>query len=114
MSNDRLISMAKRAAKNPTLIAYLIDKLVTSESSSWKAVSRSQEISIEKLAKLALCKRPRKNYWIADMTEIAEYLALDVNVIATFITEIENLDDLQSSTDDQLLMAARDRDDEEE
>lgn len=70
------------------------------------------------LSELALCRRPRRDVWIADVRDIAADLGIDVDRLTTLLRAAETIERLGSSppADDQQadrLLAARDREEDD-
>jgi len=114
MTTDRLFQMARMASKNTNLIASLIYIYSVSENVDWSQVASMNNMTTDQLARLALCRRPRDENRLEDIRETANYVGVEVNLLGRFIIRMENMVELQSISDDHLLMAARDRDKDED
>jgi hypothetical protein len=113
MTNNPLLDMARHTAKNQKFIAYLIQNYTEVEAVTWDQIAKQLNISLNQLAQLALCKRPRNELHRQDLEQIAKYAGIELNELAEFIVYAENLIALQATNHDQFLLAARDKDDEE-
>jgi len=114
MEYNALLKMAKYSSKSDKLIAYLIEFHTTRNSISWDDVAGELQITLDQLARLALCNRPRSEQRVGDLKKISKYVDIDINKLGTFITNIESSISFQSSDQNQFLMAARDQDNSSE
>ncbi len=112
---DALRAAARSVAKVPFLVASLIER--------WRSAFTSSPIDAlnctdVQLAYLALCRRPRHDFWMQDVTELAEGASLSPESLAQFVRAAEAAErfsdahPVDSETDGRL-MAARDRDEED-
>ena len=82
--SDYLITMAKQAGKDDSLMASLIEEYSHYKNISWEQVAGQLWIDKHRMAKLALCRRPRESQFKADQAKIAEYVDMDDNNLAQF------------------------------
>jgi hypothetical protein len=70
------------------------------------------------LDELALCRRPRPEYWIDDVTEVARDLAIELDRLIGFLRAAEAVERFKmahpsNSTQSGRLLAARDHDEDQ-
>ena len=112
-----LARAVRRAAVGPApLIAGLIE--VWRKAFPEQPLDQALIASNEKIAELALCRRPRDEHWIEDVVEIAKTLILDTDHLISFLRAAEAVERFSiahpSETSEQgRLLAARDRDEVE-
>lgn len=113
-----LLSRAvRRAAVGPApLVASLI--AVWRKAFPEQTLEQALAGSNETIEELALCRRPRDEHWIEDVTEIAKALTLNADHLASFLRAAEAVERFSiahpAETSQQgRLLAARDRDEDE-
>ncbi|WP_420645477.1 FecR family protein [Candidatus Leptofilum sp.] len=89
MENQPLIQLAKRSATNPTFMASLIKQQANREQVRWEQMAELLDISDEQLAKLALCKLPRDDYFRQDLRHISGYSGVNRVVLMHFMDCIQ-------------------------
>lgn len=116
-SDDFLARAARRAARGPApLIAVLCE--------AWCKAFPSEDAAAvlactgRKLAELALCRRPRNEHWMGDVTEIAGALGIDADRLISFLRAAEAVERFGSAhpagaSQAGRLLAARDHDADE-
>lgn len=115
-SDDILAHAARRAAGGPApLIASLIK--------AWRRVSNKDAaaelaVSERALNELALCRRPRPEQWVEDVTEVARDLGIDADRLITFLRAAEAVERFRLAHPSDgaqagRLLAARDHDEDE-
>jgi hypothetical protein len=82
--NQMLIEMAQRAEKNEALCAGLIRKYGQRRGLQWEETARQMNMDSDRLAKLALCRRPRPNHLDQEVGQIAAYLGVEKNGLYRF------------------------------
>jgi ferric-dicitrate binding protein FerR (iron transport regulator) len=80
----------QRAARDPALIAGLIDRYCEAENLRWEDVANRLWIDNYSLAKLALCRRPREEVFYDDITQMASYVEVDRRRLTEFLQGAEN------------------------
>jgi hypothetical protein len=117
MSDELFRRMAERLTKNQDYIAYLIRLIAEQNDQSWEAVAQRFQMTPRDLTEVALCRRPHGKQLPVGALEIAAVVKVDLHQLVSLLRYGEALEALHSSRDssgnDQSLMAARDRDDEE-
>ncbi|MCL4868637.1 MAG: FecR domain-containing protein [Anaerolineae bacterium] len=84
-----LLKLAQQAAQDKTLFAWLIQTYGEKQQMSWEQMARSFNLSLEQLAKLALCKRPRPHTTQQDNQQIAAYIGLPVTTLDQIRQRVE-------------------------
>ncbi len=112
MNNSAQIRLAQRASQNKSLVARLVAIHLESERQSWDEAAEALGISSDQLARLSLCNRPRDTKFMEDIAQIAGYVKVNRNTLVHFIRHTEALEQMQTSDQNQWLMAARDNDSE--
>jgi hypothetical protein len=89
MMQSVMLKMAQRASQDPALIAHLIDRYGERNKLRWEEVSNQLWIDHPRLAKLALCRRPRPAKFKEDIAQIADYTGINKELLSTFIRDAE-------------------------
>lgn len=84
-SPDVLIKMAQAAAKNSTLLAYLIENRCQQQNITWAQLAAELQISEAQLAKLALCRQPGNRNFKSDVTQAARHAKMDAQTLTRFL-----------------------------
>jgi len=114
---DPLVLLAyRRAERLPDFVATLIARWRASFDDAPATVLHVDESTI---LELGLCKRPRPETWNADVGEIAEAIGIDLDDLASFLRAaevVERFGDVHAADEyeDGRLLAARDRDQEDQ
>lgn len=118
MSNQEMMTrMAYRASSNPDYIAYLFELYSSAEKTEWSAIARQLGLDEIRLARVALSRRPRQETFDEDIERIAEYVEVDVTELLSILRHAEALEVFRANsnrTGKRWLMAARDKEDENE
>ncbi len=80
-----MFNLAKRAAANNSLMAYLIEQQARRENMSWEQLAVILKIEPTQLAKLALCKQPGEASFTQDVAQIAGYSGINRMVLLHLI-----------------------------
>ena len=86
--SDLLLTMAKQASKDETMMASLIQEFSQYKVGGWDQVSSHLWIDQSRLAKLALCRRPRETKLEEDQAQIADYIGMDKKRFANFFEQL--------------------------
>ncbi|MEZ4594303.1 MAG: FecR domain-containing protein [Chloroflexota bacterium] len=73
MQDQAMLQLAKRSAANASFMAHLIEQQAARERVSWEEMANLLDISQAQLAKLALCKQPRDEFFTQDLSQIVGY-----------------------------------------
>lgn len=114
----------ERALRNAYAKAERTPEFVASSILAWKKAfetSPSDALGADDLTivNLGLCTRPRRDRWIHDVNEIAEAVGIDGDRLVTFLRAadaVERFGDVPHAEgrQDGRLMAARDRDEDDD
>lgn len=122
MPSDRqTVHLRRAAARAARSHAPLVAGLLASWRRAFPADDPTDALGLteDRLAELALCRRPRPTRWVPDAEEIAAALALDANRLIAFLRTAEAVETLSTSGERDLekvprLLAARDDDEGDE
>ncbi len=89
MNEHLLIEMARRAGGNKTLIAALLKQYMEAHRLNWEQVAAHLGLEAVQLARLALCRRPCPRRFVEDVTQIAQYVGLEREVLLRFLRDAE-------------------------
>lgn len=91
--DELLIKLAQRAAQQaesrPEFLASAIKRYGQQEGLGWEGIAQRLKIDRGQLAKLALCRRPRRTNYAEDMAQIAEYVGMDRALLKEFLQAAE-------------------------
>lgn len=104
--DDALIQLAKRLGDDPAYIAWLIRRVLETRPQTWEELAARMALSSRQLAMLALCRRPSERNFATEISQIAEYIGMDVFALTNTLRDWETNDTLRNPGSSQ--MAARD------
>ncbi len=117
MTDEVVARAAQRAARGP---APLIAALVAAWRSGFPdaTATAALDCSQRTVDELALCRRPRAEQWLADVTELAQALQIDTDRLVAFLRAAESIERFSTAhrADDSQagrLLAARDHERDE-
>jgi hypothetical protein len=112
---EMMVNMARHATANPDYVAYLLELYGQTEKLEWHDVAEHLGLDDTRFARLALCRRPRKESFGEDVERIAGYIHIEAPRLLVLFRRAETIEAFQARSGRigrQWLMAARDRDDE--
>lgn len=83
--NQSLLQLAKRAAADERLIAFLVEKQAKRENVGWVQLAAILDIEPVQLARLALCQQPRELFFTQDVAQIVGYSGINRVVLLHFM-----------------------------
>ena len=101
--NAMMITMARRACCDDSLMASLIEWYGEIQGLQWDEIAEQLWIDGEQLAKLALCRRPSRSDFLEDVARIADHVGIDKRILIYFTRAVERLADRSDSRDLQNL-----------
>jgi len=84
------LKLAHRASQDKSLIAFLIDSYCEKEKLGWDEIATQLWIDDYKLAKLALCRRPRPAQFSEDIAQISNYIGIQPEHLSRFLRNAEH------------------------
>jgi hypothetical protein len=84
-------NMAQRASRDRSLMASLIARYSENKNLQWDGIAAQLWIDNAKLAKLALCRRPTKSNFSAEIAQIVDYVGVDREKLLDFIRTAESI-----------------------
>jgi ferric-dicitrate binding protein FerR (iron transport regulator) len=93
--NTLNLKLAQRASKDPALMASLIDQYSETMNLRWEDVANQLWIDNYRLAKLALCRRPRRAKFSDDVAQVSHFVGVDSERLTGFIQHAEGLKEEQ-------------------
>lgn len=120
--SERLDNLARRVGRDPFFLAAALDAYARSERLDERGLARALGCAPATLTPLRLCRRPRPEpaAFRADVERIAGRFGVDAATLAQLVRRADALDGLRGGTasgvgrdDAGLLLAARDREDDE-
>ena len=111
-SGERLIKLAaERAAERRNHLAWVFAQYMASQAISLPALAAELGCSEAVMPRLALCLRPRSNWFADDVTAIAAEFAAESAVLARIVRHVDALEAMAvgTKTKNGVLMAARKR-----
>ena len=91
MKDDLLIKMACRAGSDTALMAALLKQYAEARHLSWEQMAERLGLDGVRLARLALCRRPRPQHLIEDVEQIAQYVGLEREALLRFLRHAEEV-----------------------
>ena len=119
---ERLDYLAQRAGQDPFFLAWALALYARSERLDEQDLARALGCPSATLTMVRLCQRPRPEpaAFREDVDQIAARFGIDTGALAQIVRRADALEDLRAAgatatvhDDAGLLMAARDREDEE-
>jgi len=108
--SDRIAHLADRVRADPFFLASALDVYARSEGIGDAALAERLGCEVETLARLALCRRPAAERFLADVEAIAERFGIDATELAAVVRRADVLEVLSRGMGASgTLMAARDR-----
>ena len=96
--NQPLFELAKRAAKDDSFMAHLVDQQLKRDNLSWEQLAAILKIELAQLAKLALCKQPRESFFTQDVAQISGYSGINRTVLLHFINSANQGTSIKKNT----------------
>jgi len=87
MESGLFLKMAQQATKDPALLAAYIDAAAKKEPGGWRAVALRLHIDEQRLAKLALCRRPASHQFDTEVRQIAALVNADPVSLSLFLRD---------------------------
>lgn len=82
-----LLKMAREAKYNRSLFASLINEYGQRSNMSWLQIAAQLNIDEAQLAKLALCRRPRRQLYLQDIAQTATYVQMNSKALSDFVRD---------------------------
>jgi hypothetical protein len=95
-----LVKMAQQASQDGALLAARIQRYGAKEGLTWSEIGRQLRLDSQQLARLALCRAPRRTYYDQDLAHIAAYVGLNPSNLRQFL---QRLDQLSAAPKSQLI-----------
>ena len=108
----RLLRLAAdRAARRPALLGWVLSRYVSSQGTSYTALTAELGCNEAAMWRLALCLRPRSDRFAEDVAMIASKLSVDAAALARVIRHVQAIDVMSGRgvAERGALMAARSR-----
>jgi hypothetical protein len=105
---------AQRTSERPWSLGSVLDEFGRTEDMAREQVAEFLGCGVETLQWLAICRKPDADEFVDDVRLIAKRFNLDASKLAQLIRRTESVAALSRAkvTEDGLLLAARDRDEE--
>ncbi len=111
---SRLARLARRVEDDPAFLASALKQYATSEGLDGRGLAAALSCSVEALARLALCRRPRPAppWFRQDVDRIAARFGANADALAAIVRRADALGRLRDVDVGErgLLIAARDQD----
>jgi hypothetical protein len=85
--DESLNKLAKRASKDPSLMASFIARYGEREGLRWGEIASRLRIDSSQLARLALCRTPRQATFSDDIAHIADYTGMNRSTLTRFVQQ---------------------------
>jgi hypothetical protein len=86
---ELLTHVAQRAQDRPPYVAWALAQVQAREVPSDEALAARLGIATVDLSRLGLCRRPRPDYWNADLAQIATRFCLTPEPLASVLHAVE-------------------------